>query len=109
MDERNKRIVARIITYANKIRQYCEGITEASFIGDNKLVDACVMNLVQIGELANQFDEAFTDTHSEVPWRQIRGLRNHIVHDYEGLNLTQIWAVISEDLSVLIEHMEKLL
>lgn len=64
-------------------------------------MEACVFNLSQMGELANRIDDDFAAAHPEVPWRHIYGLRNRIVHDYEGVNLQLIWEIISDDLSPL--------
>ena len=50
------------------------------------LVEACVFNLSQIGELVRHLDRDFIEQHSDVPWAQMRGLRNRIIHDYEGVN-----------------------
>ena len=50
------------------------------------LAEACVFNLSQIGELVRYLDRDFIEQHSDVPWAQMRGLRNRIIHDYEGVN-----------------------
>lgn len=81
--------------------RYCEGLDYERFSADEKLVEACVFNLSQMGELANRVDEAFAQAHAEIPWRYIYGLRNRIVHDYEGVNLLLIWEIIREDLPQL--------
>lgn len=65
------------------------------------LVEACVFNLSQIGELANKIDKDFEENNSSIPWRVLYGLRNKIVHDYEGVNLVLIWDIIKEDLPEL--------
>ena len=62
------------------------------------VVEACVFNLSQMGELANKANAAYTQAHTEIPWRYLYGLRNRIVHDYEGENLRLIWEIISDDL-----------
>jgi uncharacterized protein with HEPN domain len=46
-------------------------------------------------------DDAFTRAHPEIPWREMYGLRNRIVHDYEGVNLRLVWEIISEDIPEL--------
>ncbi len=84
---RNEVIVQKLIDYIEKITNYCIGKDYNSFIGDSKLVEACVFNLSQMGELVNKLDATFTVAHSEIPWRSIYGLRNRIIHDYEGVNL----------------------
>ena len=55
------------------------------------LVEASVFNLGQLGEVSNKIDEEYEEEHPEIPWRQIYGLRNRIIHDYEGINLNLIW------------------
>jgi uncharacterized protein with HEPN domain len=51
-----------------------------------------------IGEAARQLPEEFKRVHKHVPWIQISGLRNRIVHDYFGLDLEIIWEIIQHDL-----------
>jgi uncharacterized protein with HEPN domain len=71
-------------------------------------VDACVFNLSQLGELANRITEDFEEKHPEIPWRQVYGLRNRIVHDYEGVNLKLVWEIIESDLPDLVAMLGKL-
>jgi uncharacterized protein with HEPN domain len=97
-----------MIAYANKVLEYCVGVSESDFAADNKLTDACAMNLIQIGELARLLDDDFIECHQDIPFRQIRGMRNRLVHDYEGLNFVQIWATISLDLPELVRQLEDL-
>lgn len=47
-----------------------------SFCANTQLVEACVLNLSQMGELVGKLDEAFIEAHSDVPWKAMRGLRN---------------------------------
>ena len=56
----------------------------------------------------NKIDEEYEEAHPEIPWRQIYGLRNRIIHDYEGINLKLIWEIIQDDLPELLKHLEKL-
>lgn len=72
------------------------------------LTDGCVFNLSQLGELATKIDADFMEDHNEIPWKQMRGLRNKIVHDYEGVNLFLVWEIISEDLPELKEMLENI-
>lgn len=101
-------IISKIINYAEKALDYCKGVDQAYFMADTKLVEACVFNLIQIGELARHFDEAFIEAHSDIAWHQMRGLRNRIVHDYEGIDLLLIWDIIRGDKSGLVELIKKL-
>nr|WP_326184783.1 hypothetical protein [uncultured Oscillibacter sp.] len=64
---RNDIIVAKMIAYTDKVMGYCAGMDYAAFAADSKLVEACVFNLSQLGELANRVDDAFAAEHPEVP------------------------------------------
>lgn len=84
-----------------KIERYTAGMDQEAFRQDEKTVDAVVRNLEIEGEAARQMPEELAARHPGVPWRQISGLRNRIVHDYFGLDLEIIWQVIQHDLPQL--------
>ena len=106
---RNDVIVQKLLNYTEKILGYCRGLTYEQFSADTKLVEACVFNLSQMGEVANRIDDAFAVEHAEIPWKYIYGLRNRIVHDYEGVNLLLIWEIICDDLPSLRESLKRIL
>lgn len=105
---RNDLVVAKMIDIIDKMMDYVKDCGYESFINNSMMVEACVFNLGQLGEVANKIDEEYEELHSEIPWRQIYGLRNRIIHDYEGINLNLIWEIITEDLPDLLEKLEKL-
>lgn len=98
---KNKQIVGKMLEYTEKILKYTKGLSYEDFVCDTMLVEACVFNLEQIGEIANKVTEDFEVKHTSIPWRAIYGLRNRIVHNYEGVNFVLIWDIISEDLPKL--------
>ena len=100
---RNEIIIQKLIAYSEKLLRYCEGIDYASFAEDSKLVEACVFNLSQMGELCRSVDDAYALAHPQIPWNEMYGLRNRIVHDYEGVNLLLVWQILSEDIPTLHE------
>ena len=95
---KNREILQKIVKHIDKIQQYCQGKDYQSFCEDTQLVEACVFNLSQMGELINRLDDAFIEQYAEIPWHQIRGLRNRIIHDYDGVNLKLVWEIIEIDL-----------
>lgn len=105
---RNSLILRKLYTYTLKLIDYCAGYSYESFHPDSMLVEACVFNLSQMGELCHTADPAFTKSHPEIPWAELYGLRNRIVHDYDGVNLHLVWEIISEDLPVLRDTLQKL-
>lgn len=106
---RNDTVVKKMMVYIEKILKYTQDMDYTSFIKEEMVVEACVFNLSQLGELANKVDEEYQMRHKAVPWRQIYGLRNRIVHDYEGVNLRLVWEIIHNDLPVLQQSLGALL
>lgn len=83
-------------------------MTEEEFRQDEKTIDACARNLGVLGEAARQLPEDFIARHPAVPWRQITGLRDRIVHEYFGLDLEIVWRVIRDDPRQLRAYLEEL-
>lgn len=106
---RNEIIIQKIIVYSEKILKYCEAFSDKnSFLSNSMLIESCVFNLSQIGELANKLDTSFTDKHTDIPWRALYGLRNRIIHDYDGVNFNLVWDIIQDDIPKLIISLKDL-
>lgn len=106
---RNEVILQKLYSYSEKLMNYCQGYTYESFSEDTKLVEDCVFNLSQMGELCRIVDAAFAECRPEIPWREMNGLRNRIVHNYEGVNLRLVWEIISGDIPSLRNILKALL
>ena len=104
MDKKNSALTIKIISSIDKILEYIGSSSKEDFLKSSILIEACVFNLLQIGEIASRFDESFRDGHKNIPWHKVRGLRNRLVHDYEGVNLELVWDIIEGDLKALREQ-----
>jgi uncharacterized protein with HEPN domain len=91
-----------------RIARYVQGKDAAAFLADEQCEDACVRNLEIIGEAASRLPEAFLSAHPEVDWRKIVGLRNRIVHGYFGVDFEIVWRIISVDLPLLRDFLDRL-
>ncbi len=75
--------------------EYCDSITLDDFMANRQLQEACIFNVLQVGELAARIIELGLDReHPQIMWRQMRGMRNRIVHDYDGIRLGIVWDTI---------------
>jgi uncharacterized protein with HEPN domain len=103
MNERDKKVLMNIDKHIKIIFQYMTGISTLDKFSENSLVqDAVVFNLLQIGELAkSKLSDSFKKTHSDIPWNDVYGFRNRLVHDYENIRLTIVYEAITEDLPKL--------
>jgi len=109
MKECEKVVLDKIRAYATQVLEFKEGMDFSMFSNDAKTTAACVHNLSQIGEMVGRLDEDFIDAHQKIPWRKIRGMRNRIVHDYEGIQLNIIWDVLVDFIPVLLEDIDEIL
>jgi uncharacterized protein with HEPN domain len=102
MSRRDARLLIDDIARAvQKIDRYVAGLDQEEFIADEKTVDAVVRNLEIVGEATQQLPPSFTAANPQIPWRQMAGLRNRIVHEYFGVDLEMIWQIITTDVPEL--------
>ena len=109
MDNKNSQVLKKIIDHICSVITYCKCCnTLDDFQADPMRVEACVFNLMQIGELAKTAlsDEAKAQI-TTIPWKQLYGMRNRIVHGYSGVDMRIVWDTIHDDLPMLKEEIEK--
>ena len=97
----NRIILEKILDNIGNIELLLKTTTEDSFMNDLKDFNAICLEFIQIGEKVNLLPEAFYDEHPRVPWHELYGLRNRIVHGYEKVKKSIIWATIVQDLPVI--------
>lgn len=84
---------------------FVEGLSREDFLEDKRTQQAVIMSLVIIGEAATKVMDGFSDfseTHPEVPWRSMRGMRNRIAHGYFEINLDVVWDTVQTALPALL-------
>jgi len=79
-----------------------------SDLDSNRMLSLALIQLAQIvGEAANRVSKAERERHAEIPWGQIIGLRNRLVHGYDSINFDILWQVLNADLPALIVILER--
>ena len=109
MDNRDLKVLEKIAKHISSTLMYCaECQSVEDFERSSMRVEACVFNLMQIGELAKtELSEEAKAEISSIPWKQLYGMRNRIVHGYEGVEMNIVWDTIANDLPILKEEVEK--
>ena len=103
------KITQKMLSYIDSILKYTSNITYNEFKNNSMMVVGCIFIFSQFGELAINLDIVYINEHYDIPWFKIKGLRNRIVHDYEGVNLNLIWEIIDVDIKILRKQLMKLI
>jgi len=74
--------------------EYTRGMSLEDFSKDQKSIDAVARNFEIMGEAANRLPDEFKESHSEIEWFKIVGLRHRIVHEYFGVDLEITWRIM---------------
>jgi len=80
-----------------------------AFFADKKTQDAVIRNLEIIGEATKRLSPATAEQRPEIPWKQVAGLRDVLIHNYFGINLETVWVVVETRLSELAIAIESLI
>jgi uncharacterized protein with HEPN domain len=90
-----------ILEAAGRIETYIAGLVFEQFQGDRKTVDAVVRNLEVIGEAARHLVTIQADLPVDIPWADIAGMRNVLIHAYFGVDLGIVWQTATVDVPAL--------
>ena len=98
----DERIYLRhILDAIAKTESYLQGLGEPDFAGSSLVQDAVIRQLEIIGEAARHVSLTFRRDHPQVPWDDIAGMRDKLIHDYFGVDLGRVWLTAADDLPEL--------
>jgi len=87
---------------------FVEGMSKGTLLADKRSQQAVIMSLIIIGEAVTKVMEgygAFAQAHTQVPWRNMRGMRNRIAHGYFDINLDVVWDTVRAALPELLRQL----
>ena len=97
-----------ILDAVSSVELYVTGITYEDFVADRKTVDAVVRNLIIIGEASVHIPGGICTAHAEIPWQEMRAMRNFVVHEYFGVSDRILWDTVQIDLPPLVSLLKKI-
>ena len=97
-----KEAVKRILTYS-------ANLNFESFLRDLKTQDAIVRNIEIIGEAVKNLSDDFLNQYPNIPWKNIAGMRDKLIHHYFGVNVDIVWDVVKIELPKLEKQIEEIL
>ena len=106
---KDKGILLQIIKRCNRVVEKVSNISEAEFSLNDDIKEVVCFNLFQIGELANGLSVEFIKEYNKIPWKQIIGMRNRIVHGYDTINFEIVWNTATESIPELKSYCKEIL
>ena len=104
-----KTFLLHILECIEAIEEYTQDMNREAFMEDRKTQDAVLRKLEIIGEAVKNIPHGFREKYPEIPWKQIAGTRDVLIHEYFGVDLELVWEIVERDLPELKEKIRKIL
>jgi len=97
--------VLDIVIACRRIHRFLAGAEESTFLDDEEKQWAVVSQLMVVGEAVRRLTDQFCDDRPDIPWRQMAGMRNRLVHQYDTINWSLVWKTAKEDVATLLSEL----
>lgn len=104
MTERDKASLLDIARFAETILQLTAGMDESAFQVDVRTQLAVLYELTVLGEAVKRLSQEFRDLHSDIPWRNMAGMRDKPLHNYDRVDARRVWEVVTTSLPDLLKQ-----
>lgn len=99
--------IEHILECLERIEEYTEGITKEDFINSVQLQDAVIRRIEIIGEAVKNLPMETKNKYSNIPWKEIAGMRDVLIHGYFGVDLELTWNVVEKEVQKLKDSMRR--
>ena len=94
---------------ARLVLAFTRDVTKVSFLDDLKTQSAVLHQLLVVGEAVKRLSREFRAQHPAIPWLLIAGMRDHLIHAYDTVDLDEVWKTATRDVPELLAAIEPLL
>lgn len=98
-----------VLTALHKVRNYIGDKDEDAFMKDSIIQDAVIRQFEVVGEATKRISKELKARHQEIPWKEMAGMRDILIHDYIDVDLFMVWKTAKDDVPQLIKQVEKLI
>jgi len=109
MPKGDRILLRHMLDAALKARYFIQGRSRGELNSDEMLALAVIRLLEVMGEAARGLSDEIKDKNPQIPWKQITGTRDRLIHGYFDVDLDIIWNIVNRDLPPVIKELEKLL
>jgi uncharacterized protein with HEPN domain len=94
-----------ILNAARLAVEFREEMNKRAFLNDPKTQSAILHQLLILGEAAKRLSQGFRERHQKIPWKKIAGMRDKLIHEYDNVDLDEVWKTARSDIPRLIEQL----
>lgn len=92
-----------------KIQDFIEDVDESGFKNSELIQSAVIRQIEIIGEATKQISQSIKRKYHRIPWRDIAGMRDKLIHGYFGVDIDAVWDTIQDDIPVLEKNIAQIL
>lgn len=108
-DKDDKLYLYHIIDAIKTIEKYKERFSEEGFRSDNLVQDGIIRQIEIIGEASKRLSPVLRKKYNHIPWKDITGMRDKLIHDYFGVDIEAVWETVCKDIPELKKEIEQIL
>jgi len=97
-----------LIEACEDILSFTKGMSYSNFSGDKKTTNAVIRSLEVIGEATKNLPLSFRDNYPDIPWKQMAGMRDKLIHEYFGIDKQMVWQVIEKHIPDILALIKKM-
>ena len=97
-----------LIEACEDILSFTKGMSYSDFVADKKTVNAVIRSLEVIGEATKKLPVSLRDNYADVPWKQMAGMRDKLIHEYFGIDIQMVWQVIEKHIPDVLASIKEI-
>jgi uncharacterized protein with HEPN domain len=103
--QRDAESVLDILLAAELIEQFVRGVEYEQFEANHEKQSAVLHQLMVVGEAAKRLSVEFRDSHPDVPWTRMAGMRDRLIHAYDDVDLKLVWEAVNDVLPPIVQYL----